>query len=100
MSVFIKRSSAFIFLMFFTSSCMTQRFYLTDEPLPNREADYNKMQHFFLSGLAQENRINVKNVCNDRGASHIETKLSFVDVILSLISRGIYTPRTAKVYCK
>lgn len=98
MTTIIMKSFLFL-ILFLASSCMTQRFYLTDKPLPHRDADYDRSQHFFVSGLAQENSIDVKHICKDKGASHIETHLSFFDVLAGLVTRGIYTPKTAKIYC-
>lgn len=84
------------------SSCATQRFVLSENPVSSEtnEAQVDKMQHFFVGGIGQTKTINVREVCKGKEVSHVETQLSFFDGLLRGLSYGIYTPRTAKVYCK
>lgn len=83
----------------FMSGCATQSFSIngtTDD-----EPTYDNMQHFFVSGLAQEKDVNAAEIC--RGAENVvkvETHHSFVNGVLGFITYGIYTPRDARVYCK
>ncbi|MDO4223556.1 MAG: Bor family protein [Acinetobacter sp.] len=62
---------------------------------------YQKSEHFFIGGIGQEKNINANDIC--KGAHNIAKVQSTVtpkDVLLSAITFGIYTPRTAKVYCQ
>lgn len=57
--------------------------------------------HFFIAGLGQEKTIDAAQVCG--GASRVagvESTETAKDVLLSVVTLGIYTPRTATVYCK
>lgn len=64
------------------------------------EPDYQTTEHFFLWGLAPDARVvNVKKACSEKAPSQLQTQTTFVDGFLSLITLGIYAPRTARVWC-
>ena len=79
------------------SACSTQSVVLRQGATEPR---LNEMQHFFVSGLGQTHTVNAADVCggSDRVAKveRIQTALNW---FLGLLSSGIYTPYTAKVYC-
>lgn len=61
----------------------------------------SESQAFFVGGIGQERTINAAQVCG--GASNVakvQSKLEPKDILLGTITLGIYTPRTAQVYCK
>lgn len=62
---------------------------------------YQKSQTFFISGIGQEQTVNAAQVC---GGAHNVAKVQSAwepkDIAFSVVTLGIYTPRTAKVYCK
>lgn len=60
---------------------------------------HNKKAHVVLFGLAPLNDVNVKQICGDKGALKVATIHSFIDMVLSGITLGIYTPVTVKVTC-
>lgn len=82
------------------TGCATQTYLLAPKD-PNATPAYDKMQTFFVSGLAQEQSINANEIC--KGAdkvARVETQQSFINGLLGFVSSGIYTPRQIKVYCK
>lgn len=85
-------------LSFLMVGCATQTFDMNGRgvSVPDRQ----KMQTFFISGIGQKQSINAARVCGGvRKVAKVETQLSFVDILLGSVTFGIYTPRTAKVYC-
>ncbi len=67
--------------------------------------EHTKMQHFFLSGIAQTQEVDAVSVCGsiDKVVA-VESKLTGMDIAIANIQNllglpSIYTPRTAKVYC-
>lgn len=57
-------------------------------------------QTFFVHGLGQAQTIDAGQVCG--GADKVirtEVQESGMDVLLRVVSLGIYTPREARVYC-
>ncbi len=80
------------------SACATQSFTLQEgaTELPQKE----EMQSFYVSGVGQEKSVNASEVCGGADkVAKVESHLKFYDGFLSAITYGIYTPRTAKVYC-
>jgi uncharacterized lipoprotein YajG len=56
--------------------------------------------HFFLSGIGQQKTIDAAKVCG--GADkvvRVETQQTFANVLLGMVTLGIYTPLEARVYC-
>lgn len=64
------------------------------------EPDFEKREHFFLWGLAPNARVvNVKKACPSNAPTQMQTQNTFLDSFLGVITLGIYSPRTAKVWC-
>lgn len=53
----------------------------------------------FIYGLVAPPVLNVKQQC-PRGVSKVETEMSFVNLLISMVTWNIYTPMHAKVTCK
>ena len=62
-------------------------------------ADYRKSQAFFFFGLFGESSINVKAICRKKSVKQMRSQTSFLDGLLAVVTLGIYTPRTASVWC-
>lgn len=95
--MFTRLASVSIFVLL--TGCASQTFYVNGntQAAPTLE----KNQHFFLSGLGQEDTVDAAQVCE--GSDNIvkvEARLSFVNGLLGALTRGIYTPRQVRVYCK
>ncbi len=81
------------------SGCATQTAVI--QPNAQSVATYSKSQSFFISGLGQEQTVNAAEVCGGAAnVAKIQTIQQPVDIALGIVSFGIYTPRTAKVYCR
>lgn len=81
------------------AGCSTQT-YIVSEQHGSQTPTYDKMQHFFVSGLGQQQEKNASEVCGAGNTTKIQTKQSFLNGLLGNISYGIYTPRDLIVYCK
>lgn len=96
----MKKTICVAMLAFLTSGCATQSYLLAPKDT-NTKPNYDKMQTFFVSGLAQEQSINASEICQGADkVARVETQQSFVNGLLGFVSSGIYTPRQIKVYCK
>jgi len=60
---------------------------------------WSSSESFFLWGLVGEHRIDVSKVCGNKGVKQMQAQDTFVDSLLTLLTIGIYSPRTAKVWC-
>ncbi len=53
---------------------------------------------YFFWGLKGEHAVDLDAACPE-GAARWETKATFTDKVLGVITLGIYVPRTAKIEC-
>ncbi|MCL1623464.1 Bor family protein [Moraxella sp. Tifton1] len=62
---------------------------------------YSQSQSFFIGGIAQEKTIDAAKVCGgaDKVAS-VQSKDEPKDLLLSIVTLGIYSPKTSTVYCR
>jgi hypothetical protein len=78
-------------------ACATQSVVLQNG---NSTLKQDDMQNFFVSGLGQTQTLNAAEVCGGANrvakVERVQTPLNWV---LALLTSGIYTPYTAKVYC-
>jgi len=84
------------------TGCANATFNFTDK-LPT-EADNPKLeqrQANFLSGFGQRHNIDPIKICGglDKVAS-VDVNQSFLDAVIATVTLGIYTPLSARVYCK
>ncbi len=58
-------------------------------------------QTFWVSGIGQQKSVDAAKVCGgaDKVAA-VNVEQSGQDVLLGIVTLGIYTPRTARVFCK
>lgn len=61
---------------------------------------YEAKQAFFVVGLIGERHVDVQAVCLGRGVRQMQTVDTFSDRLLGFVTLGIYTPRTARVWCE
>lgn len=82
------------------SSCATQSFDINQPVGPADQATLDTSQPFFISGLGQSTLVDAAEVCGGAGqVARVETEMTVLDSILGGLTFGIYTPRTARVYC-
>jgi hypothetical protein len=62
---------------------------------------YEDSQAFFIAGIGQEKTVDAVQVCGgEQNITKVESHLDGVNVLWGLVTLGIYTPRTARVYCR
>ena len=82
------------------AGCANQRFNVAgdvESTVPKTEDS----QTFWLSGIGQQETVEAARLCG--GAAKVVgvgVERTGTDVLLGLVTLGIYTPRTARVYCK
>lgn len=81
------------------SGCATQIGLIN--PTAQTTPTYEKSQTFFISGVGQQQTVNAAEVCGgEQNVAKVESLSSPKDIALSMITFGIYTPHTAKVFCR
>ncbi len=61
---------------------------------------FEQRQDFYLWGLVGESHLNTKEICAKSQATQMQSQVTLVDGLLTLVTLGIYSPETAKVWCK
>lgn len=81
------------------SGCATQTALIRDTKATTPA--YTKSQSFFVGGIGQEKTVDAGQICGgaDKVAS-VQSKAEPKDILLSVVTLGIYTPHTATVYCR
>ena len=94
----MKKTLIAVITIVMLSGCAQQTFKIndgiTDKP------SHETKQTFFVQGLGQAQTIDAALVCG--GADKVirtEVQESGMDVLLRIVTLGIYTPREARVYC-
>jgi hypothetical protein len=96
----IKLTATALIAAFVLVGCANQRFNVAGETAVAPTAKRRKPS-FFVSGIGQKQTIDAAKVCG--GAAKVEgvaVEHTFMDGLLGFVTFGIYTPRTARVYCK
>ena len=62
---------------------------------PTREMTYN----YYFWGLVGEHRVDVQAACGDRPVRQIQAQDTFENRVFTVITFGIYAPRSARVWC-
>ncbi len=79
--------------------CANQRFNVAGEVTASPKMEDS--QTFFLSGIGQNTTVNAANACGGAAkVGAVAVEQAPMDVLLGIVTLGIYTPRTARVYCK
>ena len=61
--------------------------------------NYERRQDFYLWGLVGEAHINTKAVCGGE-PSQIQSQRTAVDTLLTVVTLGIYSPESARIWCR
>ena len=64
------------------------------------EPTYQESKPYFIAGLIGESHIDAKNICGGSKVAQMQAQTTFVDGLLGSLTLGLYTPRTAKVWCE
>ncbi len=56
--------------------------------------------HFFVGGIAQSDEINAASICGGgTKVASVETSLSPINIMLRIVTMGLYVPQKYKVSC-
>ncbi|MBM4389951.1 MAG: Bor family protein [Deltaproteobacteria bacterium] len=56
--------------------------------------------HALIAGLVSLNDIDANKVCGDKGVWSVSSRHNVIDMLLGMLTSGIYTPVTVLVTCK
>jgi hypothetical protein len=79
--------------------CANQRFNVAGEVTATPKMEDS--QTFWVSGIGQNTTVDASKVCGGVAkVSAVAVEQAPMDVLLGMVTLGIYTPHTARVYCK
>ncbi|NND36137.1 MAG: Bor family protein [Gammaproteobacteria bacterium] len=82
------------------AGCSTITINPRSEIVVRDEPSYEQTRDFFLWGLVGEERVNVTEACDGKAVAQMQSQATFVNGFLGLITLGIYSPHTVKVWCE
>ncbi len=89
--------------MTLVASCATQTMSIDSSvkrEVPSENPHFSKWSHFFVGGIGQSDFKNAAQMCKENGGvAFVEVKQSFGQVLVNLVTYGIYAPRTMNIYC-
>ena len=88
-----------ITLAFCLGACSTVTIRDKGEAKLSTEPTYSDSKTYWFWGLVGENHINVTDVCNGKAPKQMQAQSTLSDSLLTIVTLGIYQPRTAKVWC-
>lgn len=82
------------------AGCATVTISPAGQPKIKTTPTYEAKQSFFLVGLIGERHVDVQSICGNRAPRQLQTVDTFSDKLIGGLTLGIYTPRTARVWCE
>lgn len=67
--------------------------------IPPVAAPVKEWKHSWLGGLVPTSRVDARSICGEGGVARVETRLSFVNMLVGSLTFGIYTPMEVAVTC-
>lgn len=97
----MRKITTIIIATLIMTGCATQTFQIDSSASSSASTPTKEVrQTFFISGLGQTQELNAATVCGGADKiSKVEAQSTLVDNLLGILTAGIYTPRTARVYC-
>ena len=81
------------------SGCASQTLHMNHGRV-DEVPDERVSQSFFMGGIAQKENMDAAAICGGSSrVARVETVTAPLDALLTALTVGIYSPRTAKVYC-
>lgn len=94
----MKKIATTLLLALAVTGCATQT--ATIQPTSHTK-DTTQTHQFFLSGIGQEKTVDVAKVCGGADkVAQVQSTQAPKDILLSVITLGIYTPHTATISCR
>lgn len=96
----IKPVAAILAASLVLAGCANQRFNVAGD-MTGASPKSEESQTFFVDGIGQMKTVDAAQVCGGAGkVAGVAVEQTGIEVLLAVVTLGIYTPRTARVYCK
>ena len=90
-----------LLLVFSLSACAQQGYVVNGKPSAQAEPSYEENSGFWFSGIFnQTDEINAAEICGGADKiAYVDARDSGKNILISIVTLGIYTPRSKRVYC-
>jgi hypothetical protein len=95
----LKIWSVALFAAFLLAGCASVTVRPNGGAKTSAKPDYQQSKNYFFWGLAGEHTIDVTTICEGKTVEQIQSQYTFVNGLLGGITLGIYSPKSAKVWC-
>ncbi|GHA03141.1 hypothetical protein GCM10008090_10130 [Arenicella chitinivorans] len=96
----LRKITLSVLLTTFITACSTVTIRPNGGDKDNSPPDYLDSKPFYFGGPIGKHKVDVNEACEGSDVTQMQTVTTSSDWFLSLLTLGIYTPRTAKVWCK
>lgn len=62
--------------------------------------DFEESKDFWVFGLVNEYTVDVTPICGGRRIEQMQSQSTVVDSLIGIVTLGIYTPRSVRVWCQ
>jgi Bor protein len=94
----LRRVSSSLGLVFLLSACATQQFDIANTN--GEPALFSENQTFWVGGIGQQVQVDGAQACGDaKKVARVTTSQTAGNVVLSIVTLGIYTPRHIDITC-
>jgi len=93
------QSALALLLCISITSCGTVTIRTQGKSTISSDPTYSKWNHTFLWGWIGAGHVNVAQVCRDRPVVQMQSEQSFSNVLVTVLTLGVYYPRNAYVWC-
>lgn len=95
-----RKAGLILLLTTFITACSTVTIRPNGGAKDNSQPNYVDSKPFYFGGPFGKHKIDVNDVCEGNEVTQMQTVTTSSDWFFSFITLGIYTPRTAKVWCE
>ncbi len=99
-NVVYRKVGLILLLTMFVSACSTVTIRPYGGSKDNSKPNYVDSKPFYFGGPFGKHKVDVNDVCDGNDVTQMQTVMTSSDWFFSIITIGIYTPRTAKVWCE
>ncbi len=99
-SKMVSRMACGLIAAAFATACSTATIRPQGGERISGDPNYEESKSYFFWGLSGEHDINVAEICKDKGVEQMQSQFTFLDGVKTVFTLGIYSPKTAKVWCK
>ncbi len=89
-----------IFLVIALNACSAVTVRTDNSPETSEPPSFQQRYTYWWWGLKGEHSVNVREICVGRRVEQMQAIYSVGDSLLALFTLGIYSPRTARIWCK